>query len=235
MPTVSILTPIYNGLEFLDECGQSVFAQTYQDWEWILAINGHGPDGGEVYPHAMKWANKDPRVRVLVQGPPLKGKVASLNDAMQHIQGEWVCVLDCDDVWLPEKLERQLAVSQGIARGAAVIGTGCQYIGERRTIPALQYGWLTFEDMIQCNHIVNSSCLVHRSWCVWRDVFADDCDMWLRIGLFGGRMYNIDEILVYHRIHTTSAFNSKHISPDTLRGVFRTAHTILKTALTDKS
>ena len=48
MTVVSVIIPLYNGVEYLEECVRSVIAQTFTDWEILIGINGHGYDGGEV-------------------------------------------------------------------------------------------------------------------------------------------------------------------------------------------
>ncbi|MGE0406800.1 MAG: glycosyltransferase family 2 protein, partial [Candidatus Korobacteraceae bacterium] len=61
-PLVSIITPVYNGEEFLVECIESVLAQTYQNWEYII-VNNHSKDRSlEI---AEEYARRDPRVRVV--------------------------------------------------------------------------------------------------------------------------------------------------------------------------
>ena len=60
---ISILIPIYNGIEFINESVNSVIEQTYEDWELIIAVNGH-PENSEVFQIANKFANKDPRIHV---------------------------------------------------------------------------------------------------------------------------------------------------------------------------
>jgi glycosyltransferase involved in cell wall biosynthesis len=71
---ISILTPLYNGVEFLEECVDSVLAQTHTEWEMIIAVNGHGEDGGAVAVRAREVAAKDgaDRVRVVVQQPNVR-------------------------------------------------------------------------------------------------------------------------------------------------------------------
>jgi len=231
MTLVSILTPVYNGIEFLEECVNGVLRQTHTNWEMIVAINGHGEDGGSAYKQAQSCC-QDPRIRVVVQGPDVKGKVASLTNAMTLVNGDWICVLDCDDVWDPTKLDVQVNALQGVAKGAAVIGTGCRYIGELASSPPLKYGFRTLADLLECNQVINSSSMIHRSWCHWRRVFAmDDYDMWLRIALVGGQIYNVADCLVSHRIHGSSAFNSKHVSPSELRESYKTIKMIMDTVV----
>lgn len=223
---VSVLTPLYNGVEFLEECVDSVIAQTYTDWEMIIAVNGHGEDGGAVAERAREVAAKDTcgRVRVVVQ-PKVSGKVASLNQIRDEARGEWICLLDADDLWLPTKLEEQIAALRGPAKNCAVIGTGCQYFGNMGGMPSLRIGLLQFRDFLQCNQVINSSTMIHRSYCRWRDNYfgMEDYDMWLRITAAGGLIYNVWNVLVKHRIHGASSFNAVGQNPEVLRADFETA------------
>jgi GT2 family glycosyltransferase len=71
--TISVIIPVYNGIEFLEECVNSVIAQTFTDWEIVIGVNGHGQDGGEVGRIAQNIATLDSRITVYIQPPPLKG------------------------------------------------------------------------------------------------------------------------------------------------------------------
>ena len=223
---ISILTPLYNGVEFLEECVDSVIAQTHTEWEMIIAVNGHGTDGGEVAVKASEIATKDTagRIRLIVQ-PTARGKVASLNLAVHEAKAEWICLLDADDVWFPTKLEKQLEALRGPAKNCAAIGTCCRYFGDVGGAPALRIGMLQFRDMIDCNQIINSSSMIHRSYCRWRDNYfgMEDYDLWLRITASGGYLYNLYETLVKHRIHKESSFNAKGQDPESIRGDFKAA------------
>jgi teichuronic acid biosynthesis glycosyltransferase TuaG len=222
---ITVITPLYNGLEFLEECVDSVIAQTYKEWEMIIAVNGHGEDGGAVNVRAREIAGRDVagRVRVVVQSPTaVKGKVASLNAIVNEARGEWICLLDADDVWLPTKLEEQIAALRGPAKNCAVVGTACQYFGDMGGSPAVRAGILQFHDFLQSNHVINSSAMIHRSYCRWRDGYGmEDYDMWLRITAAGGFIYNVWNVLIKHRIHSGSAFNSAGHKPELLQADFK--------------
>ncbi len=217
-PHITVLTPLYNGVEFLQDCVTSVIAQTYTSWEMIIAVNGHGETGGHVAEQARKIAKSDSRIQVIVQGPHIHGKVQSLNDAMKVAKAEWICLLDCDDMWEPTKLQLQVEAQQTFARDAAVIGTNCIYIGDMFGSPNIPDGWIDFQTLLNCNSVINSSAMIHRSHAHWDSGFGmEDYDMWLRITVVGGKIYNIPNILVYHRIHSSSAFNSQGHDPNKLR------------------
>jgi glycosyltransferase involved in cell wall biosynthesis len=103
VPAVSVLMPTFNRLQFLPPTIGSVFAQTLTDWELIIA-----DDGSEEDTRAYLRSIADPRVRVLWMAHSGRPGVM-LNAALRAACGEYIAFLDSDDVWLPEKLERQVA------------------------------------------------------------------------------------------------------------------------------
>lgn len=104
---ISIITPIYNGLEFFPATVASVEAQTTGDWEWLLIDDGSS-DGSLDF--CLDAARRDSRIRVLrhPNGANL-GQSASRNLAIRHSLGDFLTLLDCDDLWIPEKLELDIA------------------------------------------------------------------------------------------------------------------------------
>ncbi|HKF98721.1 MAG TPA: glycosyltransferase [Steroidobacteraceae bacterium] len=102
-PAVSILMPTFNRLEFLPAAIESVFGQSFRDWELIIADDGSDSDT-----RAYLRSLADPRVRVLWRAHSGRPAVM-LNAALQAARGEYVAFLDSDDLWQPRKLEVQLA------------------------------------------------------------------------------------------------------------------------------
>jgi glycosyltransferase involved in cell wall biosynthesis len=226
MPLITILTPVYNGVEYLEECILSVLSQTFKDWELLVGVNGHGDSGGTAADAAHRIAALDKRIKVIVQPPPLKGKVESLNDLMKHVTSPWVCLLDCDDKWHPAKLAIQVDTQKSIAADAAVIGTQCEYFGESHGSPYIPHGYVDPALLEKFNPIINSSAMIRADLCVWEyntiNYCMEDYYLWTNLALAGEKMYNLPHILTYHRIHKTSAFNSKHASDAAIRA--RYAH-----------
>jgi glycosyltransferase involved in cell wall biosynthesis len=100
---VSVVVPTYNRLHYLRQAVGSVRAQTYGDWELIIADDGSN-DGTVEYGRAIA----DERVRVIAL--PHSGRPAQVrNTALRAATGRHVAFLDSDDLWEPHKLERQLA------------------------------------------------------------------------------------------------------------------------------
>jgi glycosyltransferase involved in cell wall biosynthesis len=103
-PAVSVILPTFNRLQFLPLAVESVFCQTFEDWELIVADDGSDSET-RAY---LSTLEKRPRVKVIWL-PRLGNPGAARNVALREAQGEYVAFLDSDDLWLPSKLEVQLA------------------------------------------------------------------------------------------------------------------------------
>jgi len=127
-PLVSVVAIFLNAERFLDEAIQSVFAQKYAQWELLLVDDGSS-DGSSAI--ARRYAEQEPhRVRYLDHpGHSNRGMSASRNLGLQHARGEYLALLDADDVWLPEKLERQVAILENHPEVALLFGAPLYWFG----------------------------------------------------------------------------------------------------------
>ena len=202
---ISILMPIYNGIEFIEESVNSIKKQTYANWELIIGINGHPPNS-DVYNTAKKYESDKIKVLDMIMS---KGKSQTLNDMIMYCRYNWISLLDVDDIWQPNKLQSQIPYMNKYD----VIGTQCQYFGDRTDIPYIPLGDISTFDFKQVNPIINSSCLVRKELCLWNTDNnvngIEDYKLWLELRNKKKRFYNINKILVLHRIHNESAFNAK--------------------------
>ena len=200
---ISILMPLYNGIEFINESIASVKNQTYKEWELIIGINGY-EENSETFKKAQEYESDKIHVHDLYT---IKGKSKTLNEMLKLCKYDWVSILDVDDKWHEEKLEKQVPLMNTFD----VIGTNCQYFGDSQAIPQLPLGIVSNFDFTKYNPIINSSCLVKKELCHWDDQHegVEDYDMWLRLRKDNKAFFNLVQILVYHRIHKSSAFNAK--------------------------
>ena len=124
-PRVSVITPFLDNAAFLPEAVESVLAQTFKDWEYLLVDDGSGPEATSI---AKQYAKRYPgRIRYLEHSGHLnRGISASRNLGVKHAQGEFIAFLDSDDVWLPAKLAKHVAVLDahqevGMVSGSTVL------------------------------------------------------------------------------------------------------------------
>jgi glycosyltransferase involved in cell wall biosynthesis len=116
-PTISVIIPFLNMRRFLADAVESVYAQTVPDWE-ILLVDDGSDDGGAGA--AEEYARRDPqRVRALLPAPAdPHGASAARNRGLREARGEYIAFLDADDIWLPEKLDRQKKIMEESPRAA---------------------------------------------------------------------------------------------------------------------
>lgn len=102
---VSIITPNYNCGRFIAQTVESVLAQTYPHWELLIQDDCSTDDSVAV---AERYAARDPRIKIEVN-PRNCGAALTRNRALARARGRWIAFLDSDDLWMPRKLELQIA------------------------------------------------------------------------------------------------------------------------------
>jgi len=196
--------PIYNGIEFIEESVSSILDQTYTSWELIIGINGH-PQNSDVYQVAKDYEKRNNKI-VVLDFFEIRGKANTLNEMLKFCKYDYVAILDVDDIWHPEKLQ----IQSQILEKYDVIGSNCIWFGDKPgIIPTIPLGDISNYDFKLVNPIINSSSVIRKSLCYWNENGIEDYDLWLRLRKQGCKFYNFKEILVKHRIHAASAFNSK--------------------------
>lgn len=100
---VSIITPSYNTARYIGETIESVLSQTYRNWEMIIVDDCSQDDTDDV----IKRYLNDERIRY-IKNEKNFGAAISRNRALMEARGKWIAFLDSDDLWFPEKLERQI-------------------------------------------------------------------------------------------------------------------------------
>jgi len=210
---VSVVIPTFNSSKYLKEAVESVLSQTYPHLELIVVDDGSTDETRE----ALVPFFSDHRVRYFYQEN--KGGAAARNLGIREARGEFIAFLDHDDVWLPEKIEKQLALFQNEKVG--LVYSGSERFGQPRTElrfrpstrPLSDYfrrGHI-YRNLLSANFIPTSSVVIRRSVLdrtgpfleqigpsrLW---YCDDYELWLRIA----KICEIDFInpnLVRHRIH----------------------------------
>src|SRR5438093_2584566 len=109
-PLVSVVTPVYNGKKYLTECIESVLAQTYQNWEYIIVNNCSTDRSLEI---AQSYAEKDARIRIN-NNQEFVGREANENIAFRQISpdSKYCKMVHADDWLFPECIARMVAVAE---------------------------------------------------------------------------------------------------------------------------
>jgi len=155
-PLVSVVTPVYNGEKYLDECINSVLTQTYQNWEYIILNNCSTDRTLEI---AEKYAAKDKRICIF-NNETLLPIMKNWNRALSHTssKSKYCKIVHADDFLFPECIERMVSISEayptiGIVGsyglwGNRVVSDGIPYSTE--FIPGRELCRLTLLDQIFC-------------------------------------------------------------------------------------
>ena len=163
---VSIIMAAYNAEKTIDIAINSVLAQTYTEWE-LLVINDYSKD----HTAEIVASFTDPRIRLL-QNEKNSGVSISRKKGMEAANGEWIAVLDSDDAWTPDKLEKQVKLANDT--GAELIFTGSAFMDDdgkpidwQLHVPTT----LPYRELLKQNLVSNSSVVViRRSWLKCRPV-----------------------------------------------------------------
>jgi glycosyltransferase EpsE len=182
---ITILMPIYNGIEFIDESIKSIKEQTYKKWQLIIGINGHEKNS-DVFKIANNYSDTNILILDLYN---IKGKSNTLNEMLKYVNSIWIAILDVDDIWLPLKLEKQIPYLNNYD----VIGTHCKYFGILSNEPKIPKGDLENFNFLLYNPIINSSSIIKKELCFWNnDINIEDYDLWLRLWKNGKKFYNVN-------------------------------------------
>lgn len=120
-PLVSAIIIFLNAGRFIEEAIESVFSQTYPNWELLLVDDGSDDAGSAI---ARSCAEKYPGKVIYLEHPghQNRGMSSSRNLGVKSSRGEFVAFLDADDVWLPQKLEEQVEIMRLHPRASMVYG-----------------------------------------------------------------------------------------------------------------
>lgn len=207
---VSIIIPFYNSEKYLKSTVLSVFAQSYSEWELFL-VDDRSTDNSKNI--AQRFVAEDKRVNLLSTTQNM-GKAEAINLALKHIKGQYVAFLDSDDIWMPEKLERQIAFMQ---KGGYPISCTA-YIqtdeaGEKsgRVFHALEK--VDYKRLLLDCPVGNSTVIYDVSqigiWTVPNIKKRSDDALWLQILKKTPYIWGLNEVLMKYRLRESSLSTNK--------------------------
>lgn len=208
-PKVSIIIPSYNTATYIDDTLKSVFAQTYDDYE-VIVINDGAPDTAELERVLEPYRD---RIVYLVQEN--RGLAGARNTGIRAARGEYIALLDSDDMWEPDYLEVQVGILENdrtidVLYPDGLIFGDAPEAGRRSMELSPSEGEVTFESLVtqRCN--VRVFVTARRDVVVRAGMFdeslrsSEDFDLWIRIVKGGGRIAYHRRVLARYRRHAAS-------------------------------
>ncbi len=195
-PLVSVLMPAYNVAAYIAEAIESALYQTWQPVEVIVVDDGSTDETSSA---ARRYV---PPVRLF--GQPHAGIGAGRNRALEEARGEYIAMLDADDYWPPEKLERQMAVLASQPDVDFVFGAVSQFVSPE----------LSSDEEDRRRHstahrpgLISGTCLGRRTAFARVGPFRADVkvgefvDWWARATELGVRSVVLPEVMLHRRVH----------------------------------
>jgi glycosyltransferase involved in cell wall biosynthesis len=211
-PAVTVLMPVYNAERFVGQTVDSVLAQGFRDFEFLIINDGSTDRSLEIL---QSYADRDDRIRLLSR--PNTGYVAALNEGLGLARGEFIARIDADDLADPRRLELQLARMRP-EPGLVALGSNAWAMDEEGRLLGDYDVPLTHEE-IEAAHLRGSSSVHHPAVMLRPEVVkrvggyrkelmpCEDFDLWLRLGEVG-RLANLPEKLLTKRLFAGSAVAS---------------------------
>ncbi|MBD5554766.1 MAG: glycosyltransferase family 2 protein [Roseburia sp.] len=208
---VSVITPCYNGAKYISETIESVIAQTYAKWEMIIIDDGSKDNSVEI---ARNYAKQDSRIQLITQENA--GSAAARNNGIRRAEGQYIALLDADDLWDTTFLEKQIAYMK--EKDAVCVCCSYRRIDDKsREIlhPLKVKPTITYKDMMVMNRIGCLSGLYDTA--KYGKVYLreelksirDDYAYWLDIVKLEGIAVGNPEVLASYRILPDSTTGNK--------------------------
>jgi glycosyltransferase involved in cell wall biosynthesis len=214
LPTtkVSVLTTVYNGIDFLPETVSSVLEQTFEDFEYII-INDGSTDGTLLYLQQLN----DPRIKVVTL--PHRGRGTALNAGLKKCKSNYIAILDADDVASKYRLSTQYRFMKKYP-DISVLASRCTVnmdtLPDKVFYEDIESQIVLSKEFVKHNPICHSSAMIKMSALQDVGYYNDqrtvlfDYDLWVRLIEKKHSFVSISTPLVYKRIHACQNFERKN-------------------------
>lgn len=200
-PVVSVIMPAYNKERFVETAIRSVMGQTYTDWELLIIDDASGDATCAI---AEGLSEEDTRIR-LIRNEGNLGAAKTRNRGFGLCRGKYIALLDSDDVWYPEKLERQVAHAE--KTGAEIIYCSYGIIdaeGKKICDDFIVPEETCFEDFLTSAVISCSTALLSRkiieNYRFEAEYYHEDLAFWLKVLRDGNQARGVQEVLAEYRV-----------------------------------
>lgn len=200
---VSIIVPVYNVEKYIIETMDCVRKQTYPHWELLLVEDGSRDKGALVIEEYIRRTG-DERIK-LIRQPENMGAARARNRGLHEATGRYIAYLDADDLWVPEKLEKEIAFME--EKEAAFAFTGYEFadengvgLGKVVRVP----GTLNYKEALKNTTIFTTTVMfdttkIEKALLEMPIIKSEDTALWWKVLRNGYIAYGLDENLVRYR------------------------------------
>lgn len=207
-PTVSVLMPVYNAQQYVAEAVESILTQTFSDFEFIIIDDGSTDASLKIL---EAYAAKDERL--CLSSRSNKGLTPTMNEMLGFAEGEFIAIIENDDVAVPERLARQVEFLQ--CRPDVICVSGAHELIDEKGRLLTRLELPEHNDQIQQLALAGHGSICHPGVMIRRAPLikiggynktmrmAHDLDLWLRLGEVGA-LANLKDTVVKYRLRTDS-------------------------------
>lgn len=235
-PLVSIIIPVYNGSDYLEEAIDSALNQTYKNIE-ILVINDGSKDEGKTEKIALKYGKKIQYIK-----KENGGVATALNIGLKRSNGVYISWLSHDDVYYPNKIEKQITIflQQDIKM---LIWSNFDVIDKDSNVKlkfnnamfkkmSSKYEYIVFTRVHGCTLLIPKSAFEDAGYFDETLITVQDNHMWLRILKEGYELFHVNEALIQSRQHLKQgSVTMKDIAYEEVKDFYKFVAKILKEEL----
>ena len=233
MPSLSIITTVFNAEKYLEDSLQSLLDQTFTDFEIILVNDGCTDGSTEILKDFASKHNA-----IYLENEKNEGVPFGRNKALQQAQGEYIAIHDADDISLSFRLEKEVSYLQShqnidfMGGHAIKIGENGEIIGSMSYPPPDTTGGIKAIHHWKLNPIIDPSCMFRRSIILEHGAYSldpryltvQDFELWCRLLANGCLMANLQEPLIKYRINpngvTAGKYQEQRLATDMVWGKF---------------
>ena len=212
---ISVLLPVFNAERYVAAAVESILAQTFADFEFIVIDDGSTDASLSIL---TRYAKTDRRIRLVSREN--RGLVATLNEMAELARGPFLARMDADDISHSTRFERQVAFLRANP-GVAAVGSRGLYIDPdgdplKEFVDPLTHEEINAALLIPQLGIIHPSAMIRSDALLqvrgYRSEYkdAEDLDLWLRLGE-AHQLHNINEVLISYRVHPAGVSNSRFV------------------------
>lgn len=208
--TVSIITPCYNAESYISHTIESVLSQSFKDWEMLIVDDCSKDNSRKII---EQYSTKDSRIKYFKTDSPSGSPSLPRNIGIGNASGKYIAFLDADDIWFPDKLEKQVKFLE--TNNYSFVYSDYEkmnYLGERNNRVIKMPDCSTFWDVIETCTIPCLTVLMTREiigQTRFKSIPKEDFAFWLDILKKGVNAYNAGETLALYREQQQSRSSNK--------------------------